>query len=102
MMSFSGLLSDAYTLFHELGHAGQGVLSHESNSYTGSRPSLYLIEAPSTFHELLLTDYLKERTDDPREERARSEEHTSELQSRFDIVCRLLLEKKTQHNESYY
>src|SRR5699024_12072680 len=25
---------------------------------------------------------------------ARSEEHTSELQSRFDIVCRLLLDKK--------
>src|SRR5699024_2127326 len=25
---------------------------------------------------------------------ARSEEHTSELQSRFDVVCRLLLEKK--------
>src|SRR5207249_10139408 len=29
------------------------------------------------------------RTDD-----RRSEEHTSELQSRFDLVCRLLLEKK--------
>src|SRR5699024_11256668 len=27
-------------------------------------------------------------------EEQRSEEHTSELQSRFDIVCRLLLEKK--------
>src|SRR5699024_12590564 len=28
----------------------------------------------------------------------RSEEHTSELQSRFDLVCRLLLEKKkNQH-----
>src|SRR5699024_11614614 len=26
--------------------------------------------------------------------RPRSEEHTSELQSRFDLVCRLLLEKK--------
>src|SRR5699024_11760692 len=26
--------------------------------------------------------------------RGRSEEHTSELQSRFDLVCRLLLEKK--------
>src|SRR5207249_10453933 len=26
--------------------------------------------------------------------RWRSEEHTSELQSRFDLVCRLLLEKK--------
>src|SRR5437868_12727216 len=27
----------------------------------------------------------------------RSEEHTSELQSRFDLVCRLLLEKKKMH-----
>src|SRR2546429_1085138 len=27
-------------------------------------------------------------------ERARSEEHTSELQSRLHLVCRLLLEKK--------
>src|SRR5207249_10001408 len=26
----------------------------------------------------------------------RSEEHTSELQSRFDLVCRLLLEKKSK------
>src|SRR5438067_3753597 len=33
---------------------------------------------------------------------ARSEEHTSELQSRFDPVCRLLLEKKKKkkHNET--
>src|SRR5699024_11756472 len=28
------------------------------------------------------------------EKEVRSEEHTSELQSRFDLVCRLLLEKK--------
>src|SRR2546421_8272574 len=27
----------------------------------------------------------------------RSEEHTSELQSRSDLVCRLLLEKKKKH-----
>src|SRR5260221_8657082 len=30
----------------------------------------------------------------PHQERARSEEHTSELQSHSDLVCRLLLEKK--------
>src|SRR5207249_6400911 len=30
----------------------------------------------------------------------RSEEHTSELQSRFDLVCRLLLEKKKQQSTS--
>src|SRR5699024_11554487 len=29
----------------------------------------------------------------------RSEEHTSELQSRFDLVCRLLLEKKKKRKE---
>src|SRR5438094_6545887 len=32
------------------------------------------------------------RPDDPR-----SEEHTSELQSPYDLVCRLLLEKKNDH-----
>src|SRR3712207_7392850 len=31
-------------------------------------------------------------------ERWRSEEHTSELQSRQYLVCRLLLEKKKKHN----
>src|SRR5438105_9406236 len=30
--------------------------------------------------------------------RVRSEEHTSELQSRVDLVCRLLLEKKKNKN----
>src|SRR2546422_3239998 len=30
--------------------------------------------------------------------RLRSEEHTSELQSRLHLVCRLLLEKKKKHN----
>src|SRR5437868_8921729 len=29
----------------------------------------------------------------------RSEEHTSELQSRFDLVCRLLLEKKNKRHD---
>src|SRR5438309_4406704 len=46
-------------------------------------------------------------------DRARSEEHTSELQSQFHLVCRLLLEKKkkrmckinhtkTDHHSSYH
>src|SRR2546428_7257604 len=32
--------------------------------------------------------------------RKRSEEHTSELQSRSDLVCRLLLEKKNKQRRS--
>src|SRR5699024_11348449 len=35
-----------------------------------------------------------EETGKERRTRLRSEEHTSELQSRFDLVCRLLLDKK--------
>src|SRR2546421_5263793 len=34
----------------------------------------------------------------PVEQTFRSEEHTSELQSRSDLVCRLLLEKKKKNN----
>src|SRR2546421_3288446 len=32
----------------------------------------------------------------------RSEEHTSELQSRSDLVCRLLLEKKKKKNDNNF
>src|SRR5438034_8474409 len=37
-----------------------------------------------------------------RPERERSEEHTSELQSHSDLVCRLLLEKKKRKLVSAY
>src|SRR2546422_3206432 len=37
--------------------------------------------------------------DVPAEDRRRSEEHTSELQSRLHLVCRLLLEKKKKKLE---
>src|SRR2546422_8412750 len=36
----------------------------------------------------------------PRRCSSRSEEHTSELQSRLHLVCRLLLEKKKKHTHS--
>src|SRR5207249_1987066 len=43
---------------------------------------------------LVLGTALADDADDPPP--LRSEEHTSELQSRFDLVCRLLLEKKNK------
>src|SRR5690349_22124488 len=36
-----------------------------------------------------------------RDARGRSEEHTSELQSRRDLVCRLLLEKKKKQRKRH-
>src|SRR2546422_6860489 len=52
---------------------------------------------------LLIHDETLERTTDGRgavsaTPYARSEEHTSELQSRLHLVCRLLLEKKKKKN----
>src|SRR5690554_7604347 len=40
-------------------------------------------------------------TDDHRRSVTRSEEHTSELQSRPHLVCRLLLEKKKKKTRRY-
>src|SRR2546430_2116466 len=37
----------------------------------------------------------------PLTQRKRSEEHTSELQSQSNLVCRLLLEKKNNNDASY-
>src|SRR5438132_12329168 len=37
----------------------------------------------------------------PRTRRCRSEEHTSELQSHSDLVCRLLLEKKKKEKKTH-
>src|SRR5699024_11751726 len=42
------------------------------------------------WHDLSIVDVLNLDVN----EALRSEEHTSELQSRFDLVCRLLLDKK--------
>src|SRR5207247_8022737 len=39
-------------------------------------------------------EFLHTQAPAPETDRGRSEEHTSELQSRVDLVCRLLLEKK--------
>src|SRR5260221_10969013 len=35
-------------------------------------------------------------------QQSRSEEHTSELQSHSDLVCRLLLEKKKENNGDWF
>src|SRR5207248_7948243 len=45
------------------------------------------------------TDLSRERAS-ARLRNHRSEEHTSELQSPYDLVCRLLLEKKTKRSTS--
>src|SRR5699024_11334149 len=56
-----------------------------SNTPTAINPAIAAITKPTGLIRKLIA---------PPTMPARSEEHTSELQSRFDLVCRLLLEKK--------
>jgi oligoendopeptidase F len=64
LMSWAGNLPSVYTLVHELGHAGQMMLSGAKQGPLTWMPSNYIVEAPSTFHELLATDeLLREATD---------------------------------------
>src|SRR5436309_4974630 len=48
----------------------------------------------------LIYEALKKTNGDTDGEKLRSEEHTSELQSRENLVCRLLLEKKNSLADS--
>src|SRR5690606_39304714 len=60
--------------------------------------AIQLMEIPTEneTHDNIVAYWLPERQPEPGEELSRSEEHTSELQSRENLVCRLLLEKKKQ------
>ncbi|WP_459129972.1 oligoendopeptidase F [Guggenheimella bovis] len=69
LLSWSGLLSEVYTLIHELGHAGHFRLANRTQRYLNTDPSTYFVEAPSTMNELILTNYLLKQSDDPRYKR---------------------------------
>ena len=69
LMSWTGRMSDVYTLIHETGHSGQFIFSDNHQSYFNAHMSTYYVEAPSTFNELLLSDYLERQFDNPRQKR---------------------------------
>ena len=69
LMSWTVRMSDVYTLIHEIGHSGQFIFSDNHQSYFNTHMSTYYVEAPSTFNELLLSDYLERQFDNPRQKR---------------------------------
>src|SRR5699024_12075475 len=75
-LSTKNILPNIFQRPHTLTHRTQQTISL-------NRPITHT--KPHTSHNIAYMHYM-----------ARSEEHTSELQSRFDLVCRLLLEKKNK------
>src|SRR5204863_3738199 len=71
--------------------APPGMKLSRSNSTTGTGASGEMRETRPQMNWSSITSPMTST-------RVRSEEHTSELQSRRDLVCRLLLEKKKKKN----
>lgn len=72
LLNWDGGMSEVFTLIHELGHAGQFLLSQAHNEPLQDDMSMYSVEAPSTFHETLLAYSLSQAAkeqNDPRYER---------------------------------
>ena len=69
LMSFTNLLSEVFTLVHELGHAVHFMMANRVQAAFGTSTSRYFVEAPSTMNELLLTNYLTKQSDDKRHKR---------------------------------
>src|SRR2546430_10964589 len=78
------------TLFRSLDGVSFSVRQGEKVAIVGPSGA-----GKSTIFHLLLRFY------DPSSGTIRSEEHTSELQSQSNLVCRLLLEKKNNMNDRH-
>src|SRR5207248_8168365 len=80
--------------------APERVLQIQRGLFDGHPPAVPVIEngghdQAGAAHE---PEHRHDAPDGDDETGVRSEEHTSELQSPYDLVCRLLLEKKKKHN----
>ncbi|AMC93520.1 oligoendopeptidase F [Erysipelothrix larvae] len=69
LISWTEKMNEVFVLAHELGHAGHFYLSGEAQTIINTRPSLYIIEAPSTMNELMMVDYLMNTVEDKRMKR---------------------------------
>lgn len=69
LITWTDSLSSTFTLAHELGHAGHFALSSKRQRLVNTRPSTYLVEAPSTMNELLLGNHILAKSNDVRMKR---------------------------------
>ncbi|WJC65673.1 oligoendopeptidase F [Staphylococcus aureus] len=65
-ISWTGKMAEAFVLAHELGHAGHFTLAQKHQPYLESEAPMYFVEAPSTLNEMLMANYLFNKSDNPR------------------------------------
>lgn len=64
LLTWADSMASAFTLAHELGHAGHFYLANKNQSLFNTKVSTYFVEAPSTMNELLLGNYLLKQAKD--------------------------------------
>lgn len=69
LITYQDTMRSAFTLTHELGHAGHFYLGMQNQEAFNLRPSTYFVEAPSTINELFLAKYLMKKDSSPRMKR---------------------------------
>src|SRR5699024_12659444 len=90
-MDLYGVTPSAGTLYATLYLSDQMNLDEMREELNMSKPSM------STSVRKLHNNGMVKKVYQQGSRKHKSEEHTSELQSRFDLVCRLLLEKKNNN-----
>lgn len=63
LMTWNNSMRNAFTLAHELGHAGHFVLAGRNQTISNTRASRYFIEAPSTMNEMLLSQHILKKSE---------------------------------------
>ncbi|HAS73160.1 MAG TPA: oligoendopeptidase F [Clostridiales bacterium UBA8960] len=69
LISYQESMRSAFTLAHELGHAGHFTFANKHQRIFDTRPSTYFVEAPSTMNEILLAKHLMNHAETPRMKR---------------------------------
>ncbi|QQK09074.1 oligoendopeptidase F [Miniphocaeibacter halophilus] len=69
LISWTGKMTEAMVLAHELGHAGHFNLTNKYQNILNTDVSMYFIEAPSTTNELIMGRYLVNNARDEEEKK---------------------------------
>ncbi len=69
LISWTGKMTEAMVLAHELGHAGHFNLTNKYQNILNTDVSMYFVEAPSTTNELIMGRYLVNNARDEEEKK---------------------------------